>query len=70
MTRLLTILLAALAACSAHVPPPLPSAFHPPLAFALIGDTPYSEGEAAALDAMIDQQNVTERFRELRGDRF
>jgi predicted phosphodiesterase len=49
--------LLALAGCTAHVPPVLPSAFHPPLAFALIGDTPYSEPEAAALDRMIDEMN-------------
>jgi len=53
-------LLLALAACALHVPPPLPSAFRPPLAFALIGDTPYSEGEARDLDAMIAQMNREE----------
>ena len=53
-------LLLALAGCAAHVPPPLPSAFHPPLAFALIGDTPYDEGEAAALDRMIATMNGEE----------
>ena len=57
LARLSLALVLALAACTAHIPPPLPSAFHPPLAFALIGDTPYSEAEAAALDAMIDQMN-------------
>jgi len=54
------LLLFALAACTAHIPPPLPSAFHPAFSFALIGDTPYTEGEAAALDAMIDQMNREE----------
>jgi predicted phosphodiesterase len=53
-------LLLALAGCSAHVPPSLPSAFRPPLAFALIGDTPYNESEAAALDRMIDEMNREE----------
>lgn len=57
MKRLLFALLLALAACTAHIPPPLPSAFHPPIAFALIGDTPYSEAEAAALDSMIEEIN-------------
>lgn len=57
LARLSLALLLALSACTAHIPPALPSAFHPPLAFALIGDTPYSEAEAAALDAMIDQMN-------------
>lgn len=50
----------ALAGCAAHIPPPLPSAFHPPLSFALIGDTPYTEAEAAQLDAMIGQMNREE----------
>ncbi|HUL93402.1 MAG TPA: metallophosphoesterase family protein [Burkholderiales bacterium] len=54
------VLLAALAGCAAHIPPPLPSAFRPPLSFALIGDTPYGEAEAVALDAMIDQMNREE----------
>jgi hypothetical protein len=53
-------LLIALAGCSAHIPPPLPSAFHPPIAFALIGDTPYSEMEASQLDAMIGEMNREE----------
>ena len=53
----LSLVLLALAGCTAHVPPPLPSAFHPPLAFALIGDTPYNESEAAVLDRMIDEMN-------------
>jgi predicted phosphodiesterase len=56
----LLALVLALAGCTAHVPPLLPSAFHPPLAFALIGDTPYSESEAAALDRMIDEMNREE----------
>ena len=60
LARLSLALLLALAGCTAHVPPPLPSAFHPPLAFALIGDTPYSEGEVAALDAMIEEMNREE----------
>jgi predicted phosphodiesterase len=49
-----------LAACTAHIPPALPSAFHPPLAFALIGDTPYNESEAAILDRVIDEMNREE----------
>ena len=55
--RRLIVLLAALAGCAAHIPPPLPSAFHPPISFALIGDTPYSEAEASALDSMIEEIN-------------
>jgi predicted phosphodiesterase len=55
MRSLLALL--ALAGCTAHIPPPLPSAFHPRISFALIGDTPYNEGEAVALDTMIDQMN-------------
>ncbi len=55
--RRLIVLLAALAGCTAHIPPPLPSAFHPPISFALIGDTPYSEAEASALDSMIEEIN-------------
>src|SRR5262245_47219193 len=58
--RLVPLVLALLAGCTAHVPPVLPSAFHPPLAFALIGDTPYGESEAAALDRMIDRMNDEE----------
>jgi hypothetical protein len=58
LARLGPALFFVLAGCTAHIPPPLPSAFHPPLAFALIGDTPYSEAEAAALDRMIDQMNA------------
>jgi hypothetical protein len=60
LARLSLTLLLSLAGCAAHIPPPLPPAFHPPFSFALIGDTPYSEGEAAALDAMIDQMNREE----------
>jgi len=58
LARLGFALLLALAGCTAHIPPPLPSAFRSPLPFALIGDTPYDEGEAAALDAMIGQMNA------------
>jgi hypothetical protein len=54
------LLLLALAGCSAHILPPLPSAFHPPIGFALIGDTPYSEMEASQLDAMIGEMNREE----------
>ena len=50
-------LLFALAGCTAHIAPPLPSAVNAPVRFALIGDTPYSELEASALDAMIAQMN-------------
>ncbi len=57
LARLSLALLLALAGCTAHIPPPLPSAFHPPIAFALIGDTPYSAFEAYALDAMIEEMN-------------
>lgn len=57
MKRLLFVLLLALAGCTAHVPRPLPSAEGTALQFALIGDTPYSESEAAALDAMIEEIN-------------
>lgn len=53
----LSLVLLALSGCTAHIPPPLPSAFRPPLAFALIGDTPYNESEAAVLDRMIDEMN-------------
>ena len=58
LARLVPALLVALAGCTAHIPPPLPSAFHPPLGFALIGDTPYSEAEATALDLVIDEMNA------------
>jgi hypothetical protein len=50
-------LLLALAACTAHVAPPLPSGERTALQFALIGDTPYSAAEAAALDSMIEEIN-------------
>jgi hypothetical protein len=60
LARLSLAVLFALAGCSAHIPPPLPSAFHPPIAFALIGDTPYSEMEASQLDAMIGEMNREE----------
>ena len=50
-------MLLALAGCTAHIPPPLPSAGSTAIRFALIGDTPYSESEAAALDSMIEQMN-------------
>jgi hypothetical protein len=60
MSRALLLLALALTGCTAHIPPPLPSAFHPPLSFALIGDTPYSEAEADMLDAMIDRMNREE----------
>ena len=60
MPRALLVLLLFLPGCTAHVPPPLPSAFRPPLAFALIGDTPYSESEAAVLDRVIDEMNRDE----------
>ena len=57
LARLSLALLLALAACTAHVAPPLPSAGSAALQFALIGDTPYSEAEAAALDSMIEEIN-------------
>ncbi len=57
MTRLAWPLLLALAACTAHIAPPLPSAGRTALQFALIGDTPYSAAEAAALDSMIAEIN-------------
>ena len=57
MKRIASALLLALAACTAHIPPPLPSGGPTALQFALIGDTPYSAAEAAALDAMIEQIN-------------
>ena len=57
MKRLTPAVLLALAACTAHIPPPLPSGGRTALSFALIGDTPYSTAEAAALDAMIGEMN-------------
>ena len=57
MKRLLFALLLALAACTAHLPRPLPSAVGAGLTFALIGDTPYTAAEVAALDAMIEEMN-------------
>jgi len=57
VTRLLFVLLLALAACMAHLPRPLPSAVGAGLTFALIGDTPYTAAEVAALDAMIEEMN-------------
>jgi hypothetical protein len=55
--RLVFVLLLAFAGCTAHVPRPLPSAVGAGFTFALIGDTPYSEAEAATLDAMIAEIN-------------
>jgi len=55
--RPLLFLLLGLAGCTAHIPPPLPSASIAGLSFALIGDTPYSAFEASALDAMIEDMN-------------
>jgi hypothetical protein len=55
--RLASVVLLALAACTAHIPPPLPSGSATAFKFALIGDTPYNAAEAAALDAMIEQIN-------------
>ena len=57
MKPLALALLLTLAACSAHVAPPLSSGARPALQFALIGDTPYNEAEAAALDSMIEEIN-------------
>ncbi|OLE97011.1 MAG: hypothetical protein AUG75_13320, partial [Cyanobacteria bacterium 13_1_20CM_4_61_6] len=57
LARLSLALLLALAACTAHIPPPLPSGARAALQFALIGDTPYSAAEAAALDSMIEEIN-------------
>ena len=54
-TPLLALML--LAGCALHIPPPLPSTENARLSFALIGDTPYSEFEAYAFDAMIEQMN-------------
>jgi hypothetical protein len=53
----LSLVLLALAGCTAHIPPSLPSSFGAPLSFALIGDTPYNESEAAVLDRVIDEMN-------------
>jgi len=58
VTRLLFVLLLALAACTAHLPRPLPSAVGAGLTFALIGDTPYTAAEVPALDAMIEEMNL------------
>jgi len=55
--RLLFVLLLGLAGCTAHIAPPLPSGGRTALQFALIGDTPYSAAEAAALDSMIAEIN-------------
>jgi hypothetical protein len=55
--RLASAVLLALAACTAHIPPPLQSAVSGVLTFALIGDTPYNAAEAAALDSMIEEIN-------------
>ena len=60
LARLASVLSLLLAGCTAHIPPALPSAFRPPLAFALIGDTPYNESEAAILDRVIDEMNREE----------
>jgi hypothetical protein len=54
------ILLLGVAGCSAHIPPPLPSAVDAEFAFGLIGDTPYGAFEALALDAMIEEMNREE----------
>jgi predicted phosphodiesterase len=50
-------LMLALAGCAWHIPPPLTAPQPGNFIFALTGDTPYSETEAAALDAMIDEMN-------------
>jgi hypothetical protein len=55
--RRLFILLLGIAGCTAHIPPPLPSAVDTGFAFALIGDTPYGASEVLALDAMIEEMN-------------
>ena len=57
MKRLALALLLALAACTAHIAPPLPSGGRTALQFALIGDTPYSAAEVAVLDSMIEEIN-------------
>jgi len=58
--RRLLILLLGITGCSAHIPPPFPSAVDTGFAFALIGDTPYGALEALALDAMIEEMNREE----------
>jgi len=55
--RPLLVLLLGLAGCTAHISPPLPSVRDTGIKFALIGDTPYSATEAAALDSMIEEIN-------------
>jgi len=55
--RRLFILLLGIAGCTAHIPPPLPSAVDTGFAFGLIGDTPYGASEVLALDAMIEEMN-------------
>ena len=55
--RVFIPLLLGIAGCSAHLPPPLPSAVETGFVFALIGDTPYNWGEVLALDAMIEEIN-------------
>ena len=57
LARLSLALLLVLAGGTAHIPPPLPSGGPATLRFALIGDTPYSAAEAAALDSMIAEIN-------------
>jgi len=59
--RGLFALLLALGACVAQLPAPLlPSSGNGGIAFALIGDTPYSDFEAPALDALIERMNREE----------
>ena len=60
MRHLAWVLLLALAACTAHIAPPLAFGGRTALQFALIGDTPYSAAEAAALDSMIEDINREE----------
>ena len=60
MRHLAWVLLLALAACTAHIAPPLAFGGRTALRFALIGDTPYSAAEAAALDSMIEDINREE----------
>jgi len=57
VTRTLVVLLLGVAGCVAHVPSPLPAAGQGGIAFALIGDVPYSRFEVPALDALIEQTN-------------